>query len=267
MTVFTRAIQFLFRPLTNRIKLGEGGIALFNTSQVWFATHDILFTLWCTLLSLLTLCVLYGYNDYKDRETDKLNPKKDISYVNNISIHHLLFFYIHLFVTALLIMWSFFLLGKTGALSMLLLLAINIAYSNKLKATAGLDVVTVMIWGGLFVLLIAREHFGLAIAASIMTGMAHVFQMLTDKKTDSQTKTNTTVVKYPGSAPFMFAGLSVALMVALYVATEKYSIAISAFIPFLFYFMYRNVTVSWFFSRVYFAGIWFVLLYTTYGGF
>ena len=79
--------RFILKPLTDRMKLGEGGIAVFNLTHAWMATHNIVATILCFALSLFCLSVLYGFNDFTDRKNDQHNPKKDQHFVQQI-LHH-----------------------------------------------------------------------------------------------------------------------------------------------------------------------------------
>lgn len=266
MNKFGLSLRFLFKPLTDRFKLGEGGLALFNITHAWYATHDYFATLVCAVMSLLVLCAIYGYNDYIDRQRDLQNPKKEQAFVRQINSHASLFISLNGLLSVVLLIAAFFFIGKMQAVALLALLVINASYSNKLKAIPRADILVVAMWGGTFTLITPVMNYQLALLAGVMTGIAHLFQMLTDETTDRQTNVSTTIVKYPRSKYVVLCGLTVALMFTLHFISSINYCSLSAVLPLVFYLIIKQVSVSWFFSRVYFAAVWLLLLTTIYGG-
>ena len=259
-------LRFIYKPLTNRIQLGEGGIALFNVTHTWLATGDIIRTVFSAILSAITLCALYGYNDYKDRDVDLINPKKDHPFVQSIILESKLFLLLNLLLSFSLIVLCGLYMDATHAAFMMVLLGINFVYSNKLKAIVGLDLFIVMAWGGVFTLLSDVISFKLAILAGIMTGIAHFFQMLLDLDSDKESKISTTLVRHWDKAALVIIILSAILGAVLLLFSKNPLIAISAVLPVIFYFISSRVMVSWFLSRVYFFSIWMWMLNMIYGG-
>src|SRR4051812_20805267 len=129
LNMLQRLFQFIFKPLVNRAKLGEGGIVVFNITYSVFATHNIKYVLAVFGISLFALCALYGYNDYIDRFIDSHNKKKEQNFVADIVAHHRFYLAVNLVLSILLIVFAWFLIGSYQATAMLLLLAVNAAYS------------------------------------------------------------------------------------------------------------------------------------------
>jgi 4-hydroxybenzoate polyprenyltransferase len=257
------AWRLMFKPLTDRIKLGEGGIAAFNLAHAWIATRDAGITMVVFLLSLLCLTVLYGFNDYVDRYDDKLNPKKDQDFVADIVKHPRLMLTLNITSCVLLLVLTYLVLGTKQSLYGGMLLIANALYSLRLKKTPGADIVIVIIWGGLFTLLVPVVNYSLATLAGLMTGMAHVFQMLSDAETDKKNNVQTTVVCFPKSS-YMALFLLSALAAWLVHCIADTKMALSSFVPLLIFAISKNVGVAWLLSRIYFVFLWIYMLIKFY---
>ncbi|MCW5906378.1 MAG: UbiA family prenyltransferase [Chitinophagales bacterium] len=259
-------LRFVFNPLLLRLQLGEGGITLFNTVHCWLATHNPLLTTGCTALSLLTLCALYGFNDYIDRHRDAQNPKKHQPFVALINEHNKAFLITNALLSAALVLTALAFYGTTQAASLLLLLGINCIYSLRLKTLPLADIVIVTLWGSAITLLVPVIHLPLSLVAGIMTGIAHIYQMLGDKESDTQNGVTTAITRYPKTASVQILLLCLLLGVSIYWLRQNILWSATAVLPFVCYYLIKKNETAWLFSRLYFAIVWLMLLYNTYGG-
>src|SRR4051812_43000035 len=92
------ACQLLLRPFTNRLKLGEGGLVVFNILHSLVTQKNIQTKVAEALISLFVMSVLYGYNDYVDCEKDRLNPKKDQIFLTLICDNKRTFIFLIIFI-------------------------------------------------------------------------------------------------------------------------------------------------------------------------
>jgi len=258
-------LRLAFYPLILRIKLGEGGIALFNVVHAWFSTHSPVQTTLVAIFSIMTLCVLYGFNDYIDRNRDALNPKKNKQFVALINEFQKEFFLLNLFLSGLLMLGYFLFIGKIQAIYFLLLLVINAFYSLRFKSIPFLDLLTVITWGAAITLCVPVVSFDFCFLAGIMTGIAHVYQMLIDKETDRETHVNTAIARYPQSAFIQIFILCCILALSFVYHESNLWLFVSSMLPLVFYVIIKNYKLAWFMSRFYFAVVWLLLLYLKYG--
>lgn len=259
-----RIIRFIFYPFTGRIRLGEGGLLIFNASHAWSATHDAASAVFQSLLSLIVLCALYGFNDYVDREADLKNPKKNAQFSREILEQAPLFLAVNLLLSAAALLCCYLYLGFSHALALFGLFAVNISYSLKLKAQPVADILIVFAWGAFYILIAGKQHVHLAATVGVMTAIAHVFQMLTDKETDAKNKLNTSVLFFKNSEKSLVLLLFAVLGVFLFYQTNLLTAA-SVVLPVFLFLLTRNVTFSWYLSRFYFFAIWVVMLHRCYG--
>ena len=100
---------FLLKPYFNRLKLGEGGLVVFNLFQSIYAYREPKIVAAEFFISLLVICLLYGYNDYIDRYADLHNTKKDQSFVNNLIRNDRAFIFFNCFfsLVSILLIWLF----------------------------------------------------------------------------------------------------------------------------------------------------------------
>ncbi len=263
----TNLLQLLLYPLLLRIRLGEGGIVLFNVTHTWFATKSGLQTFIVAILSTVVLCTLYGFNDYIDRKRDMLNPKKNKSFVALVNQHHNIFLLLNVVLSTTLLIAFYNIYSANHAKYVLLLITVNAVYSLSIKKIPFADIVIVAFWGSAITLCVPVANIELSVIAGIMTGIAHVYQMLSDKDTDQQTSVSTAIVRYPNTASTQIFLLCFILATSLYYTLGNKLIAASAVLPLFFYFMLKQHEVAWHLSRIYFATIWLMLLYSVYGSF
>ena len=126
------------------------------------------------------------------------------------------------------------------------------------------DIIIVGIWGGLYVMISGNFQWSLIFIVGIMTGIAHLFQMMTDKVSDGDNNIKTTIVALPGSGLLFLSALCVALGSLLFITLNIWW-AVSGLLPVFIYALSRRVTLSWHVSRVYFFICWLALLTLFYG--
>ena len=260
------ALQLLIKPYTNRIKLGEGGLVVFNFTHALIAYNRWQQVIFETALSLLVMCVLYGYNDYIDAEKDKINPKKDTRFINLVLENQPFFAAVLIVVQILSIMLAVVFVSWFSAGALVVLYLLNYFYSKIAKAIPVLDIVTVALWGGLFVCLVSKFDWRIATAAAVMTGIAHFFQIVTDKDTDTQNKVVTSAVKFKEQANWALLLLCALLMFALWKVNGSFFLMAMGALPFAFFFLSKNVTLSWHVSRLSFFISWLIILKSLYAG-
>jgi 4-hydroxybenzoate polyprenyltransferase len=257
---------FTFKPYVNRVKLGEGGLVVFNLFYSVFAHRNFKIIVIEFFLSLMVLSALYAFNDYNDREEDVHNPKKDQQFIASIIQYSHFFLALNIFWTLLTAILASFLLEQYKSGVIVGLYIINVMYSRKLKAIPFADIIAVSLWGGIFIMLAGRLNLLLATIAGVMTGIAHIFQIITDKTADSKNQIKTSVVALPGSELIFLATVCFLLGGLLFVAGGIWW-ALSCFLPLAVYCISKkNVTLSWHISRIYFFCCWLALLNFYYGG-
>lgn len=260
------SLLLLIKPLTNRVKLGEGGLLVLNVIQLIPQGKPIpLFLLECAL-SFLVLCVLYGYNDYTDAEHDRINPKKELSFVELILANRPLFYHLIVFVQLATIMLYFIFKGWQIAFCLVLLYLINFLYSKKVKQMPFADIVIVAVWGGLYLSLAAHFQWALIFVSAVMTGIAHFFQVHTDKDADTLNQVTTSAVAFPAWDKWQLLVLCSFLAAGVYLIAGYWLLSLLSFLPFLFYLVSRKIVVSWHLSRLTCFIIWLIILKGIYAG-
>jgi hypothetical protein len=256
-------ISFILKPYINRVRLGEGGLVVFNLFHSIYAHHSPQLIVAEVIISFFVMCALYGFNDYYDRHNDIKNEKKDRRFIYSIIQNELLFIALNVLLTAATALCALVLLGYEKALIVLLVYAVNFLYSAKLKSIPLIDITTVAIWGALYVMISGEIQWMPALIVGTMTCMAHVFQIITDKVPDSESKISTTVVAMPGSEIFILSALCILLGACLFASLGSWA-ALTAVLPVSIYGITKRVTLSWYISRVYFFICWVALLTSYY---
>jgi 4-hydroxybenzoate polyprenyltransferase len=109
--------------------LGEGGLVAFNLISALFSQKDALKIGIETLFSFWVMCVLYGFNDYKDVEKDSLNPKKEKGFIKVIVENKNLFFWLINGMYFLTISLSLFVFNRSTAFVLVALYIVNLLLS------------------------------------------------------------------------------------------------------------------------------------------
>jgi 4-hydroxybenzoate polyprenyltransferase len=263
---FIILFKLLVKPFTNRVKLGEGGLLLLNFTHSVACHRQYKLVMIETLLSFLVLCILYGYNDYTDAEKDKSNPKKDHAFINMILENHRLFVAFIITIQILTLAVAMVFLGRQIAVYIAILYGVNFLYSQRVKSMPLADIMIVSIWGGLYVCISGSFVWVICLAAGLMVGIAHFFQVVTDKDSDQKNNISTSAVVLAGWENLLLFTLCLALAAVLYVDTGDLIMTLISFLPFVFYFSDKRVTFSWYASRFVFFILWLLILKSVYGG-
>lgn len=259
VSIYT-VFNLLVRPFSNRLRLGEGGLVIFNFVHS-VASHAPLAAIFIeTLISFLVLCVLYGYNDYIDAEKDLLNPKKNKAFIESILSHRILFKWLIITVNIATIAAAWVLLHWQTAVCIALLYIINLLYSLKVKSIPLADIVIVSLWGGLYICIAGTFHWQIALAAGLMVGIAHFFQIVTDHDTDSQNSVQTSAVALRGWEASLLFVLCTILSLVVYLNQAGPILASLGLLPFVFFVSGSRVTFSWYASRIIFFVLWISIL-------
>lgn len=259
-------LQFIFKPYFNRVKLGEGGLVIMNLVHSVLSRRDFRVILAEFLLSFFVMCALYGFNDFLDRKADLINEKKQTTFTLSIIKYERWFLILNMSLMCLTVLFTVYLGDYTKTLTLCCLYVVNSLYSYKLKSIPIIDFVAVIVWGGLYVLLSGPFNIVLALIVGVMTGIAHLFQTMTDYAADTKNKVNTSIVAIPGREMLFLAVQCLFLGTLLNQAVSIW-VGLSATLPFLLFYLSRSIVFSWYVSRMYFFICWLFLLFSIYGGF
>jgi len=245
-------------PTLHRILLGEGALLAVNLSVLWCQSSAAATRLGTAVVSILTLGLMYAFNDLYDVEGDRHNPKKDqrlvAVYLQHQRLCYLLLFALKVATIALAVG----MLGGRVAAAVLVVFLVNIFYSTCVKGVPIIDVVVAGLWGGAYFALVSDSP-RLILLVTLMTAVCHLYQALGDKSADAQNNIRTTAVASPALAVPMFAVLSALVFVILQPLLGT-AVAATAFIPAVLAVLLPAPHTAWLVSKVYYGGIWLVLL-------
>lgn len=254
------SLAFITKPYMYRIKKMEGGLLLFALSYSWL-TKESLVIFWLNLLlSSITYFCLYAYNDFIDRYDDLSNPKKDRAFVQQLIKHPTIFNASYTTLILVLAAISYIFFGPYKLLVFFLVILTNTLYCKLLKGVPVADILIIIICSSLFVFLATMPEYELAVTAGIMTGMPHLFQMLTDKISDAKASVKTTVVRYPHATKITTAILCFLLAFVYFIFSLPHQ-AIASLLPIAVTFLPFSVERQWTITRLYFTLLWVSQLY------
>jgi len=263
--LFQLIFDFIFKPYFNRVKKGEGGLVVFGVTHSIVSQHGLAAILAESLLCFFTLCVLYGFNDYKDRYHDLSNPKKEQKFVRSIIQHQQRFLLLNTLAAFSTIALALYIFGPEKFYIITALYLVNYSYSLRLKTVPVMDLFIVGLWGGLLGMLGGQFNLYLFLIVGVMTAIAHLFQIITDKKSDQENALTTTVVAISGSETASIIIICALLTATLFLYTESIW-SLGGFIPAIAYFLIKRISLGWHISRFYFFVCWIYLLTYTYAG-
>lgn len=264
MKILVSTIKFSVYPLTSRIAKGEGGLVLFNILHA-YSVYSLSTLFWIdSLISVLAMCALYNLNDFRDRHIDVINPKKNKNFINEILQQEKLYIYTNIIVSITAIALSLMFFSVEKATLMTLLIIVNWLYSYKFKSMPGIDILSVILWGGLFASIAGSFQLHLFIIVGIMTGIAHIYQIITDREADEKANIRTSIVVFPQLHKYviLFYCLILGTYIYMYIGLIW---SISCLIPLAIYLLSKNISLSWYVSRFYFLICFIKLLYLQYG--
>jgi 4-hydroxybenzoate polyprenyltransferase len=242
----------------HRIWLGEGVMIAINLSILLHRGVGSAELVAGTIVSVLTLGVMYAFNDAYDAEADRHNPKKDQRQVS-VYIDHRRTIYRILFAAKILtVVLAWVLLGRASAAATATVLAVNFIYSTALKGVPIIDVAWCGAWGAAFAAVVMASA-DLMILAGLMTAVCHLFQALGDRSADAQNRITTTAVFSSNASAAVLFVLCAMVGVMLRGPLGSF-LALSAFIPLALFFLLRNTHVGWMLTKVYYGVVWLLVL-------
>lgn len=241
----------------------EGALLVINFSLLFLLPHPNDLRVAGVLTSTLVLAQLYGFNDVFDAPGDLHDPDKPRAIVEAICRKRT-FFMSASVVWAIILVCISILWHPAIALAVGAMLITNALYSVLFKGIPILDVIVVILWGGLFPYVSgAPVSPRLAFTVGVMTGVSHVWQTMRDKTADEQRRIRTIAVFSHRWSVFIVFLLCLQLAGILFYSlpgVRSYLLAASAFLPLFFYFTFRSIRIVWLLSKILFSILWLALL-------
>jgi 4-hydroxybenzoate polyprenyltransferase len=265
MLNFKKPFIIAFGSLYYRIMLGEGGLVLLNIIHSIISFNTLGVFLLESFVSIVLMSALYGFNDYVDRYNDLANEKKKSHFTRLIIQREKTFLTVNIFLSILSVLLIYLFLEKDKLWFILLLFFVNFIYSLKFKSIPFIDIIIVSVWGGLYSVVVGNYFLEFSVLVGLMTGIAHIFQILTDVSSDSKNNIKTSVVFMPGSIFWIFLIISFSSAILVCKISNIFW-AISIFFPLcVFYLSKKKVLLSWFFARLCFFTVLIKILLDNYG--
>jgi len=242
----------------HRIWLGEGVLIAINLSILLYRGVGPGELIAGTIISVLTLGVMYAFNDAYDAVADQHNPKKDQRQVSAYIDHRATSYRILFAAKILTVVLAWLLLGPVSAKATATVLAVNFIYSTALKGVPIVDVAWCGIWGAAFAAIVLAPT-DLMILAGLMTAVCHLYQALGDRATDAENRITTTAVFSSTASAVVLLVLSAMIGLVLRGPLGDL-LAVTALIPFALFFLMRNPHVAWILTKVYYGGVWLAVL-------
>ena len=242
----------------HRIFLGEGVMIAINVSILLHRGVGSAELIAGTIVSVLTLGVMYALNDAYDADADRHNAKKDQRQVSVYIDHRRATYRVILAIKVVTVVLAWMLLGRASAAATVTVMAVNFVYSTALKGVPIIDVAWCGVWGAAFAAVVMGSP-DLIILAGLMTAVCHLYQALGDRSADAQNRINTTAVFSSNvSAAVLFV---LCAMVGVMLSGPLGNIvALSALVPFALFFALRNTHLGWMLTKVYYGVVWLMVL-------
>ena len=252
------------KPLLNRLERGEGLLLAVNVSIVLFARPGAAALLAQVFVSTAVLALLYGLNDVYDCERDLNDPAKDQTLATFCVANRGRLLGILKLEKVGVVLLAFALLGVGSAGAVAALFLVNLAYSAVLKGKAGLDVLWVGLWGGLYAMVPGVAlPLQVVLLVGVMTSICHIFQILRDRDADDANQIHTSAVASRW-LPFAQLGVCCAAMAAVLWSTLGPLGALSAFAPLLLRLTLASNQSAWLASKAYYGIVWLLVLGAVY---
>lgn len=242
----------------HRILLGEGALIAINVSILLQAGVGFVELVAGSVISALTLAVMYAFNDAYDAVADQHNPKKDQRMVSVYIDYRATCYGIIFLAKAVTLGLAWVLLGAGAAAAVAAVLVVNFIYSTMLKGVPVVDVAWCGLWGAAYAAIVTRSTY-LIVLAGLMTAVCHLYQALGDRSTDAENRITTTAVFSSRVSAVVLFTLSAAMWLMLRSSLGEL-LALSAFIPFALFFLLRSSHVAWILTKVYFGAAWTLVL-------
>jgi 4-hydroxybenzoate polyprenyltransferase len=251
-------LRALSASTLHRMRMGEGVLLAINVSLAWqraAAFGDLVAT---SIVSTLTLGLMYAFNDAYDAAGDRHNPKKDQRVVSTY-LDHALASYTAIFLgKALTLVVAYLACSPLVAVAVAVSFAVNLVYSTMLKGVPVVDVAWCGVWGAAYAA-IAQPTLQLLLLVGVMTAICHLYQALGDRSADAENRITTTAVFSRGLSIGVLFALS-SLLVPLLVGPLGPVGACSAFVPFALLFLVKDSHTAWLATKAYFGIAWVFVL-------
>jgi 4-hydroxybenzoate polyprenyltransferase len=241
-----------------RVQRGEGALLAVNLSLI--AYQGVFRPLACveTLISLLTIGVMYVLNDLHDAPTDSNNPKKDHALIAIYLEHRRACVVLIVLTKMLTLALAWATLSPRATIAVAGVLGANVAYSMIMKGLPVLDVVWCGLWGALYAAIVTPAP-ALWLLVGLMTAICHLYQALDDRDADAANAITTTAVR----SQRLSAGVLAALCVLLYAALRPPFGPVwawTAFAPLVIHFSSTGPRTGWLLTKGYFGVMWLTVL-------
>ncbi|MCX8072306.1 MAG: UbiA family prenyltransferase [Candidatus Binatia bacterium] len=255
-----RAAFAILGSLAERIKRFEGALLAINLSLLAVASGTLAAKAQLAALSVLTLAALYGFNDFWDAKADIHNPRKQRwlveLYLAQRTATAAALVGLHLLCALLALTAG----GTSLLLAVVALFAVNVSYSLVLKGVPVVDVIWCGIWGATYTAMIGTGS-EILVLVGIMTAVCHVYQTLVDRSVDARNGIGTIAARTATAVPITLLVLCGFLAVVLSGYFQlPWGGALSAFTPVAPYYLVASRNAAWLLTKVYFGGLWLVIL-------
>jgi 4-hydroxybenzoate polyprenyltransferase len=241
-----------------RVQRGEGALLAVNLSLIAYQGMFRPLAYVETLISLLTIGVMYVLNDLHDAPTDSNNPKKDRTLIAVYLEHRRACVVLIVLTKILTLALAWATLSPRATVAVAGVLGANVAYSMIMKGLPVIDVVWCGLWGALYAAIVTPAP-ALWLLVGLMTAICHLYQALDDRETDAANAITTTAVRSPWLSTGMLAGLCALLYTALRPPFGPVW-AWTAFAPLVIHFASSEARTGWLLTKGYFGVMWLTVL-------
>jgi 4-hydroxybenzoate polyprenyltransferase len=184
-------LRCLVGPTLERFRAGEGALFLVNVAWLLVSSWRVTDKAVAAVLSLISIIVLYCWNDLADAEIDGHNPRKNLALVQALFGNRSRLQWLVGVLTVLQSLTAWLLLGPGPATSFAAVAIVNVLYSAWFKRVPVLDVLTTGAWGALFISAVMPPA-RVILMIGLMTAASHIFQIRADRQADLKTGVTTT---------------------------------------------------------------------------
>src|SRR5262245_160008 len=249
----------LVAPTSHRLRMGEGALLAINLSLLVYQPAPMSARIMGAVVSVLTIGLMYAFNDLHDAEADRHNPKKDQRLVSLYLEHRRLCYGLVFVLKAVTVALAAVTSDGTTAASVVAVFLVNIFYSTVVKGVPVIDVVPAGICGGMYVAIVCVDR-RLIVFAPLMTAVCHLYQALDDKDADTQSRIRTTAVASQRLSVIVFGVLSALIFVTMQPLLGA-QLALTAIVPVVLALTVRNPRTGWLLTKLYYGVIWLVALH------
>jgi 4-hydroxybenzoate polyprenyltransferase len=242
----------------HRLRGGECALLAVNVSLIALHEASAARAVALAVVSLLTIGLMYAFNDLYDAPADWRNPKKDRTVIATYVDHRRIAAVTIVGLKAITLALALAALGPGAAAAVAAVMLVNVVYSARLKGVPLVDVAWCGLWGGLYAAIVTASPMILVVVA-LMTAVCHLFQTLGDRGPDAANGIVTTAVRSPVLAWNVLVALSVMLFVVLRAPVGP-AAAATAFTPLAFLALARTPRAGWLLTKAYFGVLWLYVL-------